>query len=179
MTTDEENFYMDNINIAYKLAWKYHSIFKGNIDIDELKSIALFALTKSVKTFNKELGFNFSTYAYKIIQNEILMYNRNNQKWIKTISLHTPIIDDDILLSDVIQDDFNLNDYIDNVSRLEDLQKEILKLNSRYRRIINYRLQGMTMCQIAEKLNLSQAQISRDYQKILSELRQKLNITEE
>ena len=49
----------------------------------------------------------------------------------------------------------------------------------RYRKIIYYKLQGMTMCEIGKKLNLSQPQISRDYQKILSILRQKFNVMEE
>lgn len=180
MTTDEENFYMDNINIAYQLAWKYYKKFRGYIDIEELKSICLLGLVKAVKSFNKELGFNFSTYAYRVIQNEILMFNRTNKKWNKNISLSTEIYDtEDMSLEDIIDTNFDIEEGVSNSIYIQKLYEEIDSMYPRYKKIILYKLQGMTMCEIGEKLNLSQPQISRDYQKILSILRQKFNVEEE
>ena len=177
MTTDEENFYMDNINLAYKLAWKYHKKFRGYIDIEELKSICLLGLAKAVKTFNKELGFNFSTYAYRVIQNEVLIVNKSNQKWNKNISLSTEIYDtENILLEDMVDNDFDIDEKVNTSIYIQKLYNELDRMRPRYKKLIYYKLQGMTMCEIGEKLNLSQSQISIDYQKILCILRRKFNV---
>ena len=111
------------------------------------------------------------------------MFNRSNQKWLKNISLNTPIqnIYDEapLVLEDIITDDFNITDKADTSIKIDKLYKAIEKLKPRYKTIIDYRLQGLTMQEIGDILGISQAQVSRDYQYILSILRQKFNIMEE
>lgn len=182
MITDEEKLYMDNINLAYKLAWEYYQNFKGYLELSELKSVSLLGLMKAVKSFNPEYNSAFSTYSYTVIRNEILMYVRSSQRWNNTISLETPIHESDencLTLADTISDNFDIEEIVHNKIHLTKLYDELNGLNPRYKKIICYRLQGLTMATIGKKLKLSQPQISRDYQKILTIIRKKFKITEE
>ena len=61
----------DNINIAYELTHKYYEMTKGKLTFDELNSICNYGLVKAANTYNQNKGFAFSTYAYKVISNEI------------------------------------------------------------------------------------------------------------
>ena len=82
MTNDTNRLIEDNINIAYNLSWQYYNKFDRKIELDELQSLSFLGLTKAAKTFNPGLKYNFSTYAYKCIINEILLHYRNNKKHI-------------------------------------------------------------------------------------------------
>ena len=87
MTTEEENLVLDNQRLAYDIAWKHYKKYQGLFDIEELKSVALLGLSKSAVTFDKNLDNAFTTYAYRVITNEIYIYVRNeNNKLAKDIA---------------------------------------------------------------------------------------------
>ena len=171
MSTDEEKLVVDNMKLAYNIAWQYNKKMQGIIPLDELQSLAFLGLTKAAKTFNSDLGYAFSTYAYQTMKNEILMFHRNNNKHIiNSVSLFEKV-NDDFELQDTLASDFNMYEDIENSLSLDKLHKEIATLNERHKQIINYRLQGLTLCEIADILGVSQPQVSRDLQKALNILR--------
>lgn len=176
MTTDEEKLIMDNLNLAYDLAWKYFNKCGKLIEFEELKSISLLGLTKAAKTFNLKFTISFSTYAYKVICNEILMFIRQNQQYFKPdISLDKGIntVNSTKLLYDILPDENNVINELENQLEIEYMNKMILELPDRLQNIIKYYLDGYTMIEIGKLLNISQPQVSRDYHKALNILRYK------
>lgn len=177
MTAEEESLITNNINLAYDLAWHYYNYYKGYVDLDELQSICLLGLTKAGKTYNKSKGFTFATYAYKVMQNEVCMYQRQNNKWNKNISFDTKI-DENLILEDMLADNFNIDDFLDKSLFINKLYKEINNLEGQYKKILQYRLQGLKLDEIGKLLNTTQPTISRKLDKIINILRDKFNIKE-
>lgn len=172
MNTDEEKLVLDNMGLAYELAWKYNKKFNSLIPLDELQSLAFLGLTKAAKTFNSELGNSFSTYSYRCINNEILYYYRQNIKYINNLSL-SETDDDNLSLLEVISSDYDLFNDLNLKMNIEFLYQEIDKLKPRHQIVLKYRLQGYTFNTIADILGVSQPQVSTDYNKALNILRYK------
>ena len=172
MTTDEEDLIVKNIKMAYDIAWKYHKKFNAYTDYEELQSEALVGLTKAAKTFNPKLGLAFSTYAYTVMQNEILLYLRHLNKN-QSMSLYTEVYED-IDLFDKLASDISIEENLLDNACIIDLYNCINTLPKRLRYIIQCKLDGMTMTEIGERLNLSQPQISRDYHLAINRLKTKL-----
>ena len=172
MNTDEEKLILDNMGIAYDIAWKYNKKLNNIISIDELQSLALFGLTKAAKTYNKELGNTFSTYAYRCITNEILYYYRQNVKHFNNLSLSEPN-EKETTLEELIAVDYNLFDDLSLKLDIEFLYKEINTLKPRYQEVIKYKLKGYTFIRISKIIGVSLTQINNDYNKALNILRYK------
>ena len=81
---------------------------KDNI-VDDLISIGTIGLIKGIDSFKNDKNTRLTTYCAKCIQNEILMYFRNNKKHINDVSLNDSIGYDkdgnEINLIDVIKSD--------------------------------------------------------------------------
>ena len=73
----EELLIKHNLRLVAFVAKKY----KNFSDQDELISVGSIGLLKAVKTFKKEKGRSFSTYASRCIENEILMLFRGQKKY--------------------------------------------------------------------------------------------------
>lgn len=172
MNTDEEKLILDNMGIAYDIAWKYKKKFYDLISMDDLQSLAFLGLTKAAKTFNNNLGINFSTYAYRCITNEILIYYRQNARHFNNISLSAPN-DKDSTLEELIASDYDIIDELNLKLDIEFLYQEIDKLKPRYQTVLKYKLKGYTFNTIADILGVSQPQVSTDYNKALNILRYK------
>lgn len=173
MTKDVNKLIEDNIKIAHKLAWEYYKKFNGIIEFEELQSISFLGLTKAANTFNPNLAYTFSTYAYKCVTNEILCFHRNSKKHLKT-SLYIEI-GNNIILEDLIGIDIKAEEEIYNNLEKIELYKFINELPEIEYKVILYMLQGEKMDDIGKKLNYSQAQISRIYHKALNHLRDKFS----
>ena len=103
MTTDEEKLVNDNINLAYKLAWKYYTSYNYKYELEELQSICNIGLVLAAKTFNPELEFNFSTYAYTCMKNELgrfMIYEKRHT--LDTYSLYENLSEDLLKARDII-----------------------------------------------------------------------------
>ena len=174
MTNEEEKLVTDNINMANDIAWKYCRKFYGAIPFEELQSSAYLGLIKAAKNFDEEKAFSFSTYAYTVMKNEILKYYNNELKHINNISLSDKSILD-IELEDTIASDLDIELDLENKINLNILYHEINKLSHRHKFIMHHRLGGLTMDTIANLLGISQAQVSKDYQRAINILRRKFN----
>lgn len=174
MTNDVNKLIEDNMNIANKLAWQYYNKFNRKIDFEELQSLSFFGLTKAANTFDSNLDFAFSTYAYKCIINEILLFYRNHKKHCAT-SLSMEIVDENIYLEDLIGIDYKAEELIYSNLEIMELHKFISELPDVERKVIDYILSGKRMCEIGKLLNCSQPQVSRLYHKALHRLRDKFS----
>lgn len=161
--TNEEMF-TANTKIAYKIAWQYKSC---GIEFEDLKQICLLGLWKAVITFKNTHAF--STYAYKVIFNEVNQYLRKNTKHFTIRYLSEPIGKENrILLEEKIVDEI---DNIGNIEKHIDMEKQFKNirnddLNKKEKEIFEMRLKGYKQQNIANVMNCSQAQISRCLKKI-------------
>lgn len=151
---------------------------------EELLSIGLIGLIKSVDTFDIDKNFEFATYATRCIDNEILMFMRKGKKYINDRSLN------DIIRLNDSSNSLELEDLISDSSidiELDHEKKETLAilryimadLPPREKMIIMLHFGFIddklyTQREIAKKLNISQPQISRLIKKTLNTIKQML-----
>ena len=147
---------------------------------NELVSIGLVGLVKSVDTFDISKKYEFATYATRCIDNEILMFIRKAKKYIFDQSIDTPIGTDkdgnEQRLEDILEDitsDF-VSDYMDE-STYNEIRKIVYDLPDRDREIILLYFgfvnnKTYTQREIAQKLNISKSYISRLIKQIVKKI---------
>lgn len=194
LTAAEERYYLDrfkqgdteaknkliehNLRLVAHIIKKYYSNAR---DQDDLISIGTIGLIKAVSTFDSNKGTRLATYAARCIENEILMYFRNQKKTSQDVSISDPIDTDkdgnQLTLMDVVSSEDTVLDDVDLKIKSECLHKYIKTiLSGRERMIIEmrYGIDGQcpkTQREVAEKLNISRSYVSRIEKKALGELR--------
>lgn len=166
---------IDNLDIAHKIANQYFK--KGNaFEYEDLRQICYLGLVKAARTYEVGHYTAFSTYAYKVIQNEIYMNLRKfRRKEEKDISIYTKTSEkngEETYLIDVFTSDTDIeneaieNDYKNSLRKaintnLKGLEKDVLSL----------KIDGKKEVEIAEKLNISQSYANRVAKKAITKLR--------
>ena len=77
-----------NLRLVAHIIKKYSGCDK---DINDMISIGTIGLIKAINTFNPNSGNKLVTYASRCIDNEILMFFRNEKKKNREVSLYEPI----------------------------------------------------------------------------------------
>ena len=157
-----------NLRLVAHIVKKYDTKEK---DIDDLISIGTIGLIKGIDSFKNDKNTRLTTYCEKCIQNEVLMYFRNNKKHINDVSLNDSIgIDKDgneINLIDVIKsEDEDILTSLHNKDSINTLLKYLVVLNEREKEIIIKRYglfnnDELTQKEISEQLNISRSYVSR------------------
>lgn len=168
-----------NLRLVVHIIKKYYSTAK---DQDDLISIGTIGLIKAVSTFNGEKGTRLATYAARCIENEILMYFRNQKKSAQDVYISDPIDTDkdgnQLTLMDIISCDDTILEDVDLKMKAEKLHRFILTaLEPRERMIVElrYGLNGhrpKTQREVAKILGISRSYVSRIEKKALGELRE-------
>ena len=174
-----------NLRLVAHIVKKY----SGANEADDLISVGSIGLIKAINTFQYGKNTQFSTYAAKCIENEILMLIRVNKKHSQVLALNETLGKDkdgnEICLMDIIP---NIEeDVIDNVensiltSKLLELIKD--SLNQREYQIIclRYGIGGKpayTQHEVAQKLGISRSYISRLEKKAIELIRKKVKENE-
>lgn len=183
--TDEkkarELLIVHNLRLVVYIAKKFESTGVG---IEDLISIGSIGLIKAVKTFCPDKNIKLATYASRCIENEILMFLRKSTQYRNEISIDEPLNIDwdgnELLLSDILgTDDDTVNKGIENQVEKDLLRKEIDKLNSREKQIMEMRFglqngKEMTQKQVADVVGISQSYISRLEKRIIKHIRKNL-----
>ena len=180
----EEKLIKHNLRLVAHITKKYKN---SNIDHDDLISIGSIGLMKAIKTFSYEKGTNFSTYASRCIENEILMTFRSDKKNAPSIYLEDIIsIDKDgnnLSLYEILNDDSTpLENQVENKILYNKVSKIIKdELSEREQEILikRFGLNGVipkTQIEIAEELNISRSYISRLEKKALKLIKNKCNL---
>lgn len=167
-----------NLRLVAHIVKKYYNI---GADQDDMISIGTIGLIKAVSTFNTDKGIHLATYASRCIENEILMFFRNQKKTAQDVFISDPIDTDKdgntLTLIDVIADKSDIADEIDTKIKVEKLRVILpVCLTERERLIIEMRYglcgrEELTQREIAKKLNISRSYVSRIEKSALEKLR--------
>lgn len=172
-----------NILIEHNLRLVAHIVKKyehRSSDADDLISIGVIGLIKGIDSFSYKHGTRITTYAARCIENEILMYFRNDKKNNKNISINDSLGFDkdgnEITLLDILKTpDPDFASDIQKHDHIKSLLNYLSVLNNRERTIINkrYGLDGydeMTQKEIADELKISRSYVSRIEKRALTKL---------
>lgn len=157
-----------NLRLVAHIVKKYDTKDK---EVDDLISIGTIGLIKGIDSFKNDKNIKLTTYCAKCIQNEVLMYFRNNKKHINDVSLNDSIGFDkdgnEINLIDVIKsDDEDILTTLHNKDSVDTLIKYLNILNEREKEIIVKRYglfnnDELTQKEISEQMNISRSYVSR------------------
>ncbi len=174
-----------NLRLVAHIVKKYNS----TMEADDLISVGSVGLIKAINSFEYGKNTQFSTYAARCIENEILMLLRVNKKHSQVLALNESLGKDkdgnDICLMDIIPD--SENDVIENVENniLTDKLLSIIRsiLNKREYQIIalRYGIGGKpsyTQREVAVRLGISRSYISRLEKKALERIKKEVKNNE-
>ena len=167
-----------NLRLVAHIIKKYYQNYGGQ---DDLVSIGTIGLIKAINTFDLNKNIKLSSYASRCIENEILMFFRNNRKSSQDVSLNDTIDTDKdgnpLTLMDIMASDMDVAQDVDTKLHLEVLNAYINEvLTPREKEVIikRYGIGGgkvQTQRELAKKLNISRSYISRIEKKALEKLR--------
>lgn len=169
-----EKLISHNLRLVAHIVKKY----TNSLEADDLLSVGTIGLIKAVDTFDCEKSVQFSTYAARCINNEILMLIRSNKKHKNVVSLNSLTTncdeDKDLELIDVLStDDDEIFNTIENNLLVQQIKGIISKkLDEREQAVIKLRYgidckRAMTQKEVAEELEISRSYISRIENKAL------------
>lgn len=156
-----------NLRLVAHIIKKYYANSK---DQDDLVSIGTIGLIKAVSTFDSSKGIHLATYASRCIENEILMYFRNQRKTQGDVSMDEPIDSDkdgnELTLRDTLAVEDNIIDDVELRIRTEQLSRFLRRLPVRERMILElrYGIGGrapMAQREVAKVLGISRSYVSR------------------
>ena len=149
----------------------------SRFDKEDLLSIGTFGLIKAVDSYDLERGVNFTTYAVRCIDNEILQILR--KKYIDTESLdryygnndmYDFVCFQDVTPTRVVEEDYEkkeMYNIIDSlVSELPELERQVVELYFGF-----YNEKELPQKDIAKKLSMSQPWVSRTLKKSLKNIK--------
>lgn len=167
-----------NLRLVAHIIKKYYSNYS---DQDDLISIGTIGLIKAVESFNPDKGTRLATYASRCVENEILMYFRNQKKTSQDVSMNEPIDYDSegnpLTLSEIIFTDDTVIDDIDRKMKIEKLRRAVDSIKDKREKEIIVRRYGLdgsfplTQREIAKELGISRSYVSRIEKKALGQLR--------
>lgn len=173
----KNKFIEHNLRLVAHIIKKYYSKQR---DQEDLISIGTIGLIKAVSSFNMDKGTRFATYAARCIDNEILMYFRNQKKTAQDVYISDSIDMDkegnSLTLMDIVSDDESVADNIELKIESEKLRRLVVKyLDDRERLIIELRYglnekKPLTQREVASILGISRSYVSRIEKKALSVL---------
>lgn len=130
---------------------------------EDMFQVGVIGLLNAIDTFDVSKGYQFSTYAFPIVRNELLMELRKRRKSVKAEFSLDDNADigngESIPYADMISDG---KDYEENVLNSIFIQQIFEGLSSKEKQIFKiFFLENNTQCEIAEELGISQSYISR------------------
>jgi len=166
-----------NLRLVAHIVKKYDN---KKDDVDDLISIGTIGLIKGIDSYSYKHGTRITTYCARCIENEILMYYRNNKKNSKNISINESIGFDkdgnEITFLDILKTpkpDFALDVYQkDNINLLKDYFKVLTKQEKEII-IKRYGLNNsdeITQKEIAKELGISRSYVSRIEKRALTKI---------
>ncbi|MBR3908656.1 MAG: RNA polymerase sporulation sigma factor SigK [Clostridia bacterium] len=167
-----------NLRLVAHIVKKYYTTANNQ---DDLISIGTIGLIKAVSTFKSDKNIRLATYASRCIENEILMFFRNQKKSAQDVYISDPIDTDKegnaLTLIDVIANNDDIVEELDTQMKLEKLRRVIKKvLDERELEIIELRYginnqPELTQREIAKKLGISRSYVSRIEKSALEKLK--------
>jgi RNA polymerase sigma factor (sigma-70 family) len=162
-----EKVIADNMGLVYKQLYKFNLVQDENAF-----SFAMEGLMSAAKTYNKEKGFAFSTYATSCIYNAIAQYTRSlNKKRKLDVISYDVIVDEEAetTFKDLLPDTKTLEDVVLKQELYTVLMDKFYKCldaidNSAHVSVIQVWQESdftATQTEISNEVGLSQSQVSR------------------
>lgn len=169
-----------NLRLVVYVAKRYDN--SANCPLEDLISIGTIGLVKAINTFKADKNIKLATYASRCIENEILMYLRQNKKRQNDISLQESVgIDkegNEVTLEEKLADEGKSVEEITalkmTVEKLYKIMKERLTPRELEIVILRYGLNGqkpVTQREIAKTMGISRSYVSRIETRALSKLK--------
>ena len=192
LTKEEEEMYLKRLKendedarcklIEHNLRLVAHIVkkYEHSNNTDDLISIGTIGLIKGIDSYSGRHGTKLTTYCARCIENEILMFYRNDKKNNKNISLNESVGFDkdgnEITFLDILKTpkpDFVLDIY--QKDNIKSLKKYFDILDDREKDIIIKRYgldhnDELTQREIAKKMNISRSYVSRIEKRALTKL---------
>ena len=152
-------------------------------DKQDLVSVGIIGLINAINSFDLNKGYEFSTYASRCVDNEILMFLRKIKKDINLESFEETIFTDNngdtVKLEDTISDDINLFDDYEKKEFYKSIRELVMQLPERDKKIMMMHFgfsnnKTYSQKEIAEILNMSRSNVSTIVNKNLNILREQL-----
>lgn len=163
----EEELIKKYERLVYKIVNKF-SPPEGST-YEDLVQVGRIGLLNAIRNYDTSYGTTFITFAYQCIRAELIKYIRPYLAVKRTggvVSLDLPVPDtENLCIEDILAASVNVEEEVianDLLYRLTEKQPEIVKM----------RLEGYSQPEIARKVGLSQAEISRK----LKKLRKKVSV---
>lgn len=167
-----------NLRLVAHIVKKYSQADEA----DDLISVGSLGLIKAINTFQPNHGTQFSTYAAKCIENEILMLLRVNKKHRTTVSIEDVLSsdseDNEITLYDIMYpSEENVEQLVENSiisKRLDEILKKHLTKREYNIICLRYGLKNtpaLTQREVASLLKISRSYISRLEKKALETIK--------
>ncbi|MEA5057476.1 MAG: sigma-70 family RNA polymerase sigma factor [Anaerotignum propionicum] len=153
-----------NMDLAYYILHKYFPWYGND---EDAKQICLIGLWKASEKFNPDKGYEFSTFASRVIMNQMLVFLRDERKRkkIKYVDNITYFEGEELDIFNAIPDkntgDVSLGFCFKELSE---------KLNERETQVLQLKIKGYNQTEIGNRLNLSQVTVSRCLKIIVSKL---------
>lgn len=155
----KEQIILSNYSIVFSVMQKL-SIPASDEDMFQT---GIIGLLKAINTFDVSKGYQFSTYAFPIVRNEILLSFRKNKKSVKAAFSLDDNVDigngESVSYAEMIAD---RKDYEENTVNSMLAQQIFEELSPREQRIfIMFFVEGKTQSEISKALGITQSYISR------------------
>lgn len=178
MTKDDiDKLIIENEGIAYDIAWNFNKKLKGIIEFDDLLGLSRLGLVKAANTFDISKNFKFSTYAYKVISNTILLQLRQENKHKNVFSYDAPItFQGNKTFAEFLVTNKNFEDEIVKADLIDKLNKFIDSLEPVSNKVLKLHLLSYSQVEIAEIVGISQPTVSRILKSVIYKLRIKFEV---
>ena len=130
---------------------------------EDMFQTGIIGLLKAINTFDTSKGYQFSTYAFPIVRNELLMaFRKSKRSVIVAFSLDDNADignGESVPYAEMISDG---KDYEENIVNLMLTQQIFERLGSREKHIFTmFFVENRTQCEISKALGISQSYVSR------------------
>lgn len=152
--------------IARKIAYKYSKIFSGfGIEYEDLCQEGYIAITEAISKYDGETS-KFYTYVTICIKRDIEKYvkchmRKKHKALNESISLSSPVCDDDLLLEDVIESSCDIESYILNEELREKLYDFKYLINFEDSLVYELLLSSASMKEISVLLDVGYNDVKR------------------
>lgn len=179
LTSEQRQMVEDNIKLAYSAA---HRLIRHTpLEFEDLLGVCMFGLSKAALNYDPNKGVQFSTFATRVMQNEVFMANRKERKNVSAIYLEE-LMDAETGLQweSLMSVDQRLID--DAVATSIDINKALTslipKLKERDRILISLLIQNpeLTQKELSEFVGVRRSQVSRDIMRIREEIQRRIAV---
>ncbi|WP_312044780.1 sigma-70 family RNA polymerase sigma factor [Anaerotignum sp.] len=159
-----QELFNDNMDLAYFILRRYFPWYKND---EDAKQICLIGLWKASEKFNPDKGYEFSTFAARVIMNQMRIFLRDERKRnkIKYVDNIAYFEGEQFDIIEIIPDK-----YAGEVSLGFCFKELSEKLNERETQVLQLKIKGYNQTEIGNRLNLSQVTVSRCLKCIVSKL---------